>query len=200
MCKSITGSDKNYVKKKILLIQKIICCIWYLNKFSFQWCIIYITLITHKAVKKAAIRRYFLMSNTNHPIAANPLIKSCFDEIDKLFPEAKVNTVLLNYYPDGDATIPFHSDNEPEICRDSFIFTYSIGQTRTLVFRDIDSKKHLCNISLHHNSLIFFTKASQFLYEHSITSQTLDCTHDKRRISLTFRKINWPFNQWESQD
>ena len=128
--------------------------------------------------------------HTNQPIAANPLIKSCFDEIDKLFPEAKVNTVLLNYYPDGDATIPFHSDNEPEICQDSFIFTYSIGQTRTLVFRDIDSKKHLCNISLHHNSLIFFTKASQFLYEHSITSQTLDCTHDKRRISLTFRKIN----------
>ena len=134
----------------------------------------------------------YAYSNTYHtkqPIAANPLIKSCFDEIDKLFPEAKVNTVLLNYYPDGSATIPFHSDNEPEICQNSFILTLSIGHTRTLVFREIRSKKHLCNITLEHNSLIFFTKASQFLYEHSISSQTLDCIHDSRRISLTFRKI-----------
>ena len=131
----------------------------------------------------------YAYSNTHHtrqPITANPFIKSCFDRINMLFPRAMVNTVLLNYYPDGNASIPFHSDNEHEICSDSFIFTYSIGHTRTLVFRDINSKKHLCNISLVHNSLIFFNKASQFLYEHSITPETLDRSP---RISLTFRKI-----------
>ena len=64
-------------------------------------------------------------SNTHHTrqssIAANPPTKSCFDETDKFFPEAKVNIVLLNYYPDGDATIPVQSDNGPEICPDTFI-------------------------------------------------------------------------------
>ena len=72
----------------------------------------------------------YAYSNTHHtkqPIVANPLIKFCFDEIDKLFPEAKVNTVLLNYYPDGDATLPFHSDNY-------IIHQYvsSVGQTTNL--------------------------------------------------------------------
>ena len=135
----------------------------------------------------------YAYSNTHHakyPISTNPFIKSCIDEINMTFPGALVNTVLLNYYPDGDATIPFHSDNEFEICDDSFIFTYSIGHTRTLVFRDISSKKHLCKISLEHNSLIFFTKSSQLLYEHSIISKTMDCKTTCPRISLTFRKIN----------
>ena len=54
---------------------------------------------------------YFNTHHTRQSIAADPLIKSCSDVMDQLFPEAKVNIVLLNYYPDGDTTIPFQLDN-----------------------------------------------------------------------------------------
>ena len=65
---------------------------------------------------------YFNTHHTRQSIAADPLIKSCSNGMDhELFPEAKVNIVLLNYYPDGDTTIPFLLDNESEICPDTFI-------------------------------------------------------------------------------
>ena len=51
-----------------------------------------------------------------HRISSNPLIKHCVDTLNTIFPGAMINSVLINYYPDATALIPFHSDNEPSIC------------------------------------------------------------------------------------
>ena len=84
--------------------------------------------------------------------------------------------------------IPFHADDETDICNDSYIFTLSIGTTREMTFRNIDNKQHLLKLALSHRSLICFSKSSQSLYEHAVLAGTpQDITGP--RISLTFRKL-----------
>ena len=143
----------------------------------------------HSSRKTAYYGDYdYAYSTTLHvkkSIMEPSFLHSCIHTINQVFPTAEVNSVLINYYPNGKSVIPFHSDNEHSICQNSFIFTYSIGQTRTMLFRDHTTKNLLCKTRLSHNSLIIFSKLSQSHFEHSIAA---DNTVDPR-LSLTFRKL-----------
>ena len=133
-------------------------------------------------------------SNTHHipsPLSTNKVVQNCLSIINDTFPNAGLNSVLINYYPDAKAMIPFHSDDEADIYNDSYIFTLSIGALREMTFRNKRSKKHLLKLALPHGSLICFSKYSQSLFEHAI----LELEDDRRgptgpRISFTFRKIH----------
>ena len=143
----------------------------------------------HSSRKTAYYGDYdYAYSTTLHvkkSITETSFLSSCIKTINQVFPSAEVNSVLINYYPNGKSVIPFHSDNEPSICQNSSIFTYSIGQSRTMLFRDLITKKLLCKTRLDHNSLIIFPKLSQSCFEHSIVA---DNSVDPR-LSLTFRRL-----------
>ena len=115
----------------------------------------------------------------------NPLIESCLDAVNHCFIDAEVNTVLINFYPDGSSKLNFHSDDEAEIADDSFIFTLSFGHSRNIVFRSLKHKKLIAKVLLADSSLLLFSKASQFIYQHAILPET----GTSERISLTFRKM-----------
>ena len=127
-------------------------------------------------------------SYTHHEalsLSESPVIKTCLDAVNEVFQHAEVNSVLVNYYPDGSSKINFHSDDEDDIDDNSFIFTLSFGHSRTIIFRTLERKKHVAKISLKDRSILLFSKASQHLFQHAILPET----GVSERISLTFRKL-----------
>ena len=127
-------------------------------------------------------------SFSHHPAAnlsENVLIKKCLDCLNELFSDARLNSVLINFYPCGASKLNFHSDDEIEIADESFIFTLSFGHRRTMAFRSLNHRKHLIKVSLNDCSLLMFSKASQHLYQHSILPET----GATERVSLTFRSL-----------
>ena len=118
-------------------------------------------------------------------LSESPVIKTCLDAVNEVFQHAEVNSVLVNYYPDGSSKINFHSDDEDDIDDNSFIFTLSFGHSRTIIFRTLERKKHVAKISLKDRSILLFSKASQHLFQHAILPET----GVSERISLTFRKL-----------
>ena len=75
-------------------------------------------------------------SHSSRPVPPGSPIKIIVDKMAAAFPGLKFNSILVNYYPENDSFIPFHSDDEDEIVQNSSIITLSFGGTRTLAFRD----------------------------------------------------------------
>ena len=134
--------------------------------------------------------RSYSYANTTHtpqPVSSNKYVMHCLNTINMLFSDAELNSVLINYYPTCNSFLSFHSDDEKEICHDSYIFTLSVGSSRCLHFRSTLTKKHLLKITLTNGSLLCFSKASQFMYQHAVLPEPAS---SGPRLSLTFRKLN----------
>lgn len=125
------------------------------------------------------------MHHSPQRISSNHYIELCFNLVIGLFPDAGLNSVLINYYPIGASKLNFHSDDESEICKDSYIFTLSLGHSRNMLFRSVKTKRHLARVTLNDRSLLLFSRASQYSFQHAIPPGT----GDQARISLTFRKL-----------
>lgn len=99
----------------------------------------------------------------------------------------RFNSVLLNYYRDGQDSIGFHSDNEPELGREPYIASVSLGETRTIVFKPKKpAKAARYELDLPSGSLLLMKGKTQELWDHGINK-----TKEKAgaRINLTFRYI-----------
>ena len=131
---------------------------------------------------------YSFTNHTPSPLSSNSLVQNCISTLNETFPGTGLNSALVNYYPDARAIIPFHADDETDICYDSYIFTLSIGSTREMTFRDKNTKQHLLKLALSNRSLICFSKSSQSYYEHAVLAGDPQA-HIGPRISLTFRKL-----------
>lgn len=95
------------------------------------------------------------------------------------------NSVLANWYRDGNDSMGFHSDDEPELGGYPVIAALSFGQNRTLKFRH-KNRKNIVSLPLQHGSLLVMKGATQRFWQHGI-SKSKRALSD--RISLTFRKI-----------
>lgn len=93
------------------------------------------------------------------------------------------NAVLLNLYRDGNDSMGWHSDNEPEM-ETSCIASLSLGASRKMAFRHISTGEKL-SITLSHNSLLLM-EYFQDQWQHSIPKTKSALTP---RINLTFRLI-----------
>jgi len=95
------------------------------------------------------------------------------------------NNCLVNYYLDGKAKMGYHSDQTDILYPETGVAIISVGETRTLRFRNIENKALFVNYQLSSVSLIYMTQEVQALWQHAIpVSET-----NNGRISLTFRKI-----------
>lgn len=96
------------------------------------------------------------------------------------------NSVLVHKYETGLDYIPPHSDNEQGIVPDSSIVTISIGDTRTMKFREKCTKTFaITELSLHHGEVMVMSRRSQDCYDHQIAPEA-----DRgARISFTFRQL-----------
>jgi alkylated DNA repair dioxygenase AlkB len=97
------------------------------------------------------------------------------------------NSVLLNYYPDGNHHMGLHADDEPELGQHPVIASLSLGATRRMYFRP-KRKNGLSTLSidLASGSLLIMQGATQENWKHGIRKSSVI---KDARINLTFRKV-----------
>ena len=68
------------------------------------------------------------------PYPNSQIFDTIFDRLKSADPNFTPDnyTCLINHYPDGASTIPFHHDDEVSIVPNTKIFTLSFGATRTI--------------------------------------------------------------------
>ena len=79
----------------------------------------------------------------------------------------------------------YHSDQTDILEAGTGIAIVSLGETRTIKFRNIKDQNILLNYELTAGSLIYMTQGIQSLWQHAIPKA--ETTNG--RISLTFRRI-----------
>lgn len=95
------------------------------------------------------------------------------------------NNCLINYYPDGKSKMGYHADQTDILEDGTGIAIVSVGETRTLRFKNIQDPAELVDFPLNAGSLIYMTQALQDEWLHAIPAA--DTGHG--RMSLTFRSI-----------
>ena len=98
------------------------------------------------------------------------------------------NSVLLNYYRDGNDSVAWHSDNEPELGINPLIASVNLGQTRRFDVRHKADHKQKYSVNLENGSLLIMKGDLQHQWEHQVP-KTTKATH--ARINLTFRTIRY---------
>ena len=95
------------------------------------------------------------------------------------------NSVLVNYYRDGQDSMGWHADDEKELGENPTIAALSFGGERDLVFKNILSKETLAVPQLN-GALIIIEGQTQQYWQHSIKKTKKFISP---RINLTFRNI-----------
>ena len=96
---------------------------------------------------------------------------------------AEYNGVLVNGYRDGQDSMGWHRDNEPEIDTTS-IASLSLGATRTFKIRDRRTK-HVVDVELGHGDLLVMEHL-QDVHEHSVPKRM---KVSAPRMNFTFRRL-----------
>lgn len=103
------------------------------------------------------------------------------------------NSVLVNQYRDGNDSVGWHSDDEPELGPAPCIASVSLGATRRFSFKKrckagATSKTRQKNIGLdlHNGDLLVMAGLTQKKWHHSLP-KTKKCVGE--RVNLTFRTI-----------
>lgn len=96
------------------------------------------------------------------------------------------NSVLLNYYRDGNDSVAWHSDKESIMGSQPVIASVSFGQVRSFDIRNKDDHKEQYSVKLEHGSFLLMKSGLQEQWQHRIAKSTRPM---KARINLTFRLI-----------
>lgn len=107
--------------------------------------------------------------------------------IEKLAPVIgfKPNNCLINYYLDGKSKMGYHADQIDILEPETGIAIVSLGETRTLKFRNIADPEEYLSYDLPSGSLIYMTQDIQKHWQHAIPKSDTG----NGRISLTFRQM-----------
>ncbi|RFS26354.1 alpha-ketoglutarate-dependent dioxygenase AlkB [Chitinophaga silvatica] len=118
----------------------------------------------------------------------NPWTESLFELKEKIenLTKFRFNSVLLNYYRDGNDSVAWHSDSEKELEKHP-IASLSIGQARTFEFRHKKDHKRKYALTLGNGSLLIMKGDLQQNWDHRIPKSN---KFMRPRINLTFRIIN----------
>ena len=105
------------------------------------------------------------------------------------WPDAAFNSVLMNYYRDGDDSMGWHSDDEPELGERPLIASLSLGAARRFALRHRHRSLATRTLRLGHGALLVMAGDTQRHWRH--------CAPKTRRpvgprLNLTFRRILGP--------
>jgi alkylated DNA repair dioxygenase AlkB len=104
----------------------------------------------------------------------------------ELLAGTRFNTVLLNYYRDGNDSVAWHSDKESIMGSQPIIASVSFGQVRSFDIRNkSDHKKHF-SVRLEHGSFLLMKAGLQENWEHRIAKSAKPM---RPRVNLTFRLV-----------
>lgn len=96
------------------------------------------------------------------------------------------NSVLLNWYRDGQDTIGWHKDAESSLGRNPIIGSVNFGETRRFLLRRIDNNKEKLELPLGNGTVLIMKGELQHYWQHSVPKQA---KVKDNRINLTFRII-----------
>lgn len=107
-------------------------------------------------------------------------------EVEKV---AKVNfnSVLLNWYRDGEDYLNWHADDEKELGVNPVIASVNFGESRDFVLRRNDDQSIKIVIPLGHGTLLIMRGETQHFWQHSVPKRK---NVKGSRINLTFRNIH----------
>ncbi|MBL7818086.1 MAG: alpha-ketoglutarate-dependent dioxygenase AlkB [Saprospiraceae bacterium] len=100
--------------------------------------------------------------------------------------ERPFNSVLCNFYRNGNDSMGWHQDNEPELGKNPLIASINFGETRRFLFRFKDNKAKKFEILLTHGSLLIMGGEMQHYWQHAVPKEPRRLGE---RINLTFRHI-----------
>lgn len=98
----------------------------------------------------------------------------------------RFNSVLANLYRNGNDSMGFHADDEPELGEQPIIASVSLGEQRNFDLIN-KSTKQKQRIVLEHGSLLIMQGETQKHWQHGINKSKRP--HDPR-INLTFRFVH----------
>lgn len=122
---------------------------------------------------------------TLKPLAWTPLLS----KIKQLVEEKSgcgFNSVLVNYYRDGDDSVSWHADDEKELGDKPIIASVSLGCERFFSIRSKDKGRPATHLPLGNGAFLLMGPGVQESCEHAVLKQK---EIDAARISLTFRQI-----------
>ena len=97
------------------------------------------------------------------------------------------NSLLANLYQNGNDSVGWHSDNEPELGCNPVIASVSLGCNRRFSLKPRDRSRPPLHLDLNHGDVLIMAGATQHHWIHQVAKTRLPVTH---RINLTFRKIH----------
>ncbi len=121
------------------------------------------------------------------PAPWTPTLRIVQKRVEMLAP-SRFNSVLLNLYRDGQDSMGWHSDDEPELGRDPVIASVSFGTARRFLMQH--KKRRLrVELRLEDGDVLVLGGATQHYWRHHVpkTRQPTGA-----RINLTFRMILTP--------
>lgn len=120
------------------------------------------------------------------PLPWNPELLFIKERIERLS-GFSFNSVLLNYYRDGNDSVAWHSDKEWVYGKNPIIASVSFGQVRSFDIRRKTDHQEQYSVRLEHGSFLLMKAGLQEMFEHRIakSSQII-----RPRVNLTFRTIN----------
>ena len=102
------------------------------------------------------------------------------------FAEVEFNSVLLNWYRDGQDHLNWHADDEKELGVNPIIASANFGETRDFVIRRNDDHAVKFILPLGHGTLLLMRGELQHFWQHSVPKRT---KVSGSRFNLTFRRI-----------
>lgn len=96
------------------------------------------------------------------------------------------NSVLLNYYRDGNDSVAWHSDNEKALGTHPAIASVTFGQVRSFDIRNKADHSEKYSVRLEHGSLLLMKGDLQSKWDHRIAKSPRSM---KARLNLTFRVV-----------
>jgi alkylated DNA repair dioxygenase AlkB len=129
--------------------------------------------------------RYGYAGISHQPLAWTPLLAQIRARVEAAAGRA-FNSVLLNYYRDGQDSMGWHSDDEPELGRNPLLASLSLGGERRFDLRRCGTNRIEYSLPLSHGSLLVMGGATQHHWQHQVAKTRSPCAP---RLNLTFRWI-----------
>jgi len=114
-----------------------------------------------------------------------PKLLKIKDRVER-FSQLSFNSVLVNWYRDGQDCMGWHSDDEQSLGTHPQIASISLGDPRRFSLREKDNKSNQYKLQLEDGSLLLMLGDTQTLWQHALPKTK---TSQHSRLNLTFRKI-----------
>ena len=127
---------------------------------------------------------YGYSNMTMKPRPWTPLLKRAKKLVERKL-NVSFNSVLLNFYRDGQDSNAWHSDDEAELGESPVIASLSLGAPRDFQLRHKIKRSQRHKILLQNGSLLLMAGTTQQFWQHQVPKRA----SAQPRINLTFRMI-----------